>query len=364
MSFGFGPEWARDTGCCGKPVGCTNMSPACLMRGHPWKRRHAMATSRRNWPVMFRAGAAPAELPPPPGPLAAAHPAVILPGITLLADISEFEPDINDAMYLAWSRAVIIRAAYGVQHDDRAWRGGRRRDLLHSGGIKFLGIYQYVVAGQDVAAQAREFCRLIGAPRAGEYYIADIEEGAGNLRRTWNTWTTEVVSILGAVPLGSYSGRFFARDHGLAPVDWVASYGTAEPPEPHLLWQFADNFRVPGVGTADCSVFHGSIDELTALAYGGKPAVNWTETLVNSLPALQQGNRDHPGTVQFVHRMQALVKVVGDINRLPGASAVKADGNFGQAARTGLLQVQKFFGLTEDGICGPKTWAALVAGQR
>ncbi len=44
MSFTFGPEWARDTGCCAKPAGCTNMSPACLMRGHPWKRRHAQAT--------------------------------------------------------------------------------------------------------------------------------------------------------------------------------------------------------------------------------------------------------------------------------------------------------------------------------
>ena len=322
-----------------------------------------MTTSQRNRPVMFRAGAAPAEQPPPPGPLAAAHPAVILPGVTLLADISEFQPDINDAMYLAWSKAVIIRAAYGAQHDDRAWRGGRRRDLLHSGGARFLGVYQYVVAGQDTAAQAREFCRLIGTLRQGEIPIADIEEGAGNLRQVWLTWNRVVTDTLGFAP-ALYSGRFFARDHGLAPAGWIASYGTAEPPEPHLLWQFADNFRVPGVGRCDCSVFHGSIDELAALAYGGKPAASWTETLVNSLPALQQGNRDHPGTVQFVHRMQALVKVVGDINRLPGASAVKADGNFGQAARTGLLQVQKFFGLTEDGICGPKTWAALVAGQR
>ncbi len=281
MSFGFGPEWARDTGCCAKPRGCTNMSPACLMLHHPWKRRHAM-TSRRNWPVMFRAGAAPAELPPPPGPLAAAHPAVILPGVTLLADISEFQPDINDAMYLAWSKAVIIRAAYGAQHDDRAWRGGRRRDLLHEGGGRYVAFYQYVAAGQDVTAQAREFCRLIGAMRPGEDLYADIEEGAGNLARDWQAWAHVVHSELGWAPR-RYSGRFFARDHGLAPVDWIASYGTAEPPEPHLLWQFADNFRVPGVGTADCSVFHGSIDELAALAY--QPPVTRTATTEDDMPS-------------------------------------------------------------------------------
>jgi hypothetical protein len=39
--FGFGPAWARDTGCCAKPAGCTNMTGVCLMRNHPWKRAHA-----------------------------------------------------------------------------------------------------------------------------------------------------------------------------------------------------------------------------------------------------------------------------------------------------------------------------------
>ena len=57
-------------------------------------------------------------------------------------------------------------------------------------------------------------------------------------------------------------------------------------------------------------------------------------------------------------------KVIGDINHLAAASAVKADGNFSQQTHAGVLAVQKFFRLTEDGICGPATWGALVAGQR
>ena len=36
----LGPAWARATQCCGKPVGCTNMSEQCRMTGHPWKRWH------------------------------------------------------------------------------------------------------------------------------------------------------------------------------------------------------------------------------------------------------------------------------------------------------------------------------------
>ncbi len=39
--FGLGPAWAWDTQCCGKPVGCTNVSSQCRMQGHLWKRWHA-----------------------------------------------------------------------------------------------------------------------------------------------------------------------------------------------------------------------------------------------------------------------------------------------------------------------------------
>ena len=319
-----------------------------------------MTTARRTWPVMFRAGGGPGEEPHPAAAMAP-HVTAAAPKV-LLADISEFQADINDAAYLLWSKAVIIRAAYGSQHDDRSWFGGQRRDLLHAGGARFVGIYQYVVAGQDPARQAAALVSLAGALRPGEKLIADIEEGSGDLRDTWRIWSAEVAGATGDEPW-LYSGLNFAAAHRLAPVEWVAAYQSGEPVISHTLWQFTDAFQVPGVGTADCSVFHGTIDQLAALGYGGHQQ-NWTETLVNTLPTLQQGDRDHTGSVQYVHRMQALTRVVGGINRLPQASAVMTTGVFGRDTWTGLLQVQKFFGLTQDGICGQRTWAALVAGQR
>jgi len=36
----LGPAWARNTTCCGKPFGCTNMSGQCRMLNHTWKRWH------------------------------------------------------------------------------------------------------------------------------------------------------------------------------------------------------------------------------------------------------------------------------------------------------------------------------------
>ena len=91
---------------------------------------------------------------------------------------------------------------------------------------------------------------------------------------------------------------------------------------------------------------------------------DWTETLVNSLPTLKQGDADKPGGIAFVGRAQALAKFIGDRNKLPAASAVTASGKFDQATWTGVLAIQKFFGLTQDGIVGPATWGALVAAQR
>jgi GH25 family lysozyme M1 (1,4-beta-N-acetylmuramidase) len=187
--------------------------------------------------------------------------------VVLMADVSEFQPDIADATYLRWSRAIVIRALYGTRVD-KAWFGGGRRDALHAGGARFVGIYAYIRGDQDVTAQAKALVSLLGSLRKGEKVIADIEEGTGSQQARWVTWAKAVNAGLGDPPW-DYSGLFFARDHGLQPVTWVAAYGTREPDPPHQLWQFTDAFKVPGVGTCDCSVFHGGIDDLAALAYQG-----------------------------------------------------------------------------------------------
>jgi GH25 family lysozyme M1 (1,4-beta-N-acetylmuramidase) len=216
--------------------------------------------------VPFRAGRA-GETPP----LAAAEQLAAAPefasSVVLMADVSEFQPDIADAIYLRWSQAIVIRALYGTRVD-KAWFGGARRDALHAGGAKFIGIYAYIRGDQDITAQAKALISLIGKLRPGEKLIADIEEGPGSQQARWVTWAKTVNAALGDPPW-DYSGLNYAAAHGLTPVTWVAAYGTREPDPPHQLWQFTDAFQVPGVGTADCSVFHGGIDDLAALAYQG-----------------------------------------------------------------------------------------------
>ena len=184
-----------------------------------------------------------------------------------LADCSEFQPDIADAAYLAWSKAIVIRAMYGDAHDDNAWYGGARREVLHAGGVRWLGIYQYIVPDQDAAAQARALVNLLGPLRPGELPIGDLEAGGAGQAARWAAWSQVIREAYGLTPW-LYSGLDFARTQGLSP-QWVAAYQSSPPDIPHLMWQFSDDYEVPGVGTADCSVFSGTIAQLAAHAHQG-----------------------------------------------------------------------------------------------
>jgi len=196
----------------------------------------------------------------------AAVPAAAAPQV-LLADVSEFQPQINDPLYLAWSKAIVIRCLYGTDWQDHAWYGGDRRKQLHDGGIKFLGIYQYLRGGQDGGAQAQAFYDLVGPIQPGEVFIADFEEGA---KPVLTAWYNKMLTLYGNAInpyLWTYSGLNFGFAAGVLPVQWIAAYQANEPVSPHVLWQFTSNYQVPGIGTCDCSVFHGTIDQLAALAY-------------------------------------------------------------------------------------------------
>jgi hypothetical protein len=238
---------------------------------------------------------------PPPVPFRAGHPAGITPQTaapqpkftgtyTLLADVSEFQPSIADAAYLKWSKAIVIRAAYGDAHDDGAWYGGARRAALHAGGAQFIGIYQYLVAGQDGATQASALHALVGPLQKGEVLIADFEQGSKAMLTAW--YNRMLALGYASKYLWTYTGLNFGQAAGALPVQWLADYTAVEPASAHTLWQFTDDYLVPGVGHVDCSVYHGSITRLAALAYPGtvtKPAPKPSPALAQPITGTQPG---------------------------------------------------------------------------
>lgn len=248
-----------------------------------------MSEAASGRPVMLRAGTVTVE------PNAAAVRPMTSSAVTLLADLSEWQPDVADAAYLSWSKAVAVRAMYGDAHDDGAWYRGARRDQFHKLGARFVGIYQFLVAGQDGAAQARAFRSLVGAIRPGEVFVADFEQGT---RAMLTAWYDEMLALYGPgirPYLWTYTGEYFGESTGALPADWIAAYRAAEPSSRHKLWQFSETFPVPGVGTADCSVFHGTIDELAVLAYPAAPPkpqplpADWVYEPVRGLKLVARG---------------------------------------------------------------------------
>jgi hypothetical protein len=193
-----------------------------------------------------------------------------------LADVSEFQPDINDTTYIGWSHGIVIRAAYGDSHTDGAWYGGARRSGLHAAGIEFLGIYQYLVAGQSGTAQAQAFQALVGPIQDGEVFVADFEEGSQPML---TDWYNEMISLYGpgiSSYLWTYTGLSFGETEGILPVQWIADYTATEPSTSHILWQFTDAYNVPGVGTCDCNSYDGTMAQLAALTWGGAASFHVT----------------------------------------------------------------------------------------
>lgn len=92
------------------------------------------------------------------------------------------------------------------------------------------------------------------------------------------------------------------------------------------------------------------------------PPADWTEQMIMALPTLGANDLDLAGQVQYVHRIQALVRVIGQINSLPAAAVVATDGVYGPQTQAGVKAIQGFFGLSQDGITGQATWHHLVTG--
>jgi Putative peptidoglycan binding domain len=173
----------------------------------------------------------------------------------------------------------------------------------------------------------------------------------------------------------------------------VANWSIGEPQAVHDVLAAAGPFPVVGVQWADDGAFDADVFSREWLArQSGKPAPHpppkppaplpkpppppephpqpppapapdWTATLMSNLPTLAQGAQDHPNGVFYVHRLQALVHLIGDICNLGDAKAVQYDGDFGPATHAGVIQVQGYYQLAMDGVVGRATWTALIAGR-
>lgn len=156
--------------------------------------------------------------------------------------------------------AVILRAHSGVAVDSTfATRQAQARQHC-----TVIGYYGYVVANRDPIVQAREMAAAVGKLRSGEFCAVDLETGDGQQSARAEAYATELDRLCGG-KAWLYSGLAFYQTH-LAQVRdrhlWIAAYRDAEPAMAHTLWQHTDSEAHPGIGRCDCSVFHGTAQDL------------------------------------------------------------------------------------------------------
>ena len=169
-------------------------------------------------------------------------------------------------MKAAGYEAVILRAHNGWRADSRWAANAATVSKLFS----WWGAYQYLPASVDPRTAAAEFTSTLGSYKPN-LVVLDLEEGAGDQGPRQRAW----LSAMNHGPEWTYSGLYFARNHGLTGVQWIAAY--KQPSEPtawHELWQYTGGGRtVPGIaGGVDASIFHGTLSGLMAITSGSLPA--------------------------------------------------------------------------------------------
>ena len=155
----------------------------------------------------------------------------------------------------------------------------------------------------------------------------------------------------------------------------VANWSLTETQAAHAVLAAAGPFPVVGVQFADDGDFDVDVFSRDWLIrQSGKPAPPpapvpvpspvpaWQEAIMNALPTLSEGAVDQPGHVFFVHRLQALIRVVGEARGVADAAALTVDGDFGAQTGQALKGVQAAFGLAADGLAGPQSWSVLLTG--
>jgi Glycosyl hydrolases family 25 len=234
-----------------------------------------------------------------------------------LPDVSEFQIGSSAPNWAGIKSqnggAAIIRVGYGHAHLDEMLVPNRAALSSHAFG--FRGLYQYLVASQDAASQARAFINWIGpALKEGEIPMLDLEEGSGNQEARANQWfgVIDAEYHLTSLPLSQrswlYSDQSFAISSGLAPIfnsarrTWVAAYqASAAGLLPHTLWQStngqvgANRTDWSGCGYCDTSIYGGNLASLSSL--GWHPSTKQSLALPEEDMQIQNNNRY--GAVSF-----------------------------------------------------------------
>lgn len=181
-----------------------------------------------------------------------------------MADISEFQSNIDAPTYLKYHKSVICRVHNGYRADNMM---PVRMNYLRGYKFTAIGWYQYFVDDRDPVQQAKDFMRIVGTLRVNEFPVCDCEQGQGDQSARVQQWF-DVIDKWANFTATLYSGLSFLNTNLGGPSRWqkrpiwVAAYGQSEPTIPHNLWQYTDHAQYGAItpNYCDSNIHHGTDD--------------------------------------------------------------------------------------------------------
>lgn len=158
---------------------------------------------------------------------------------------------------------------------------------------------------------------------------------------------------------GELKGGARTDGEGLKPGTAVFTYNKTKKKRGHVGLYIGDGYVIEAYGTQK-GVIKSKVTETKWVEWGELKGVDYSGTAPEPAPAPEPEPVKRP-TIRKGNKNQYVKELQTDLDRLGyNLGICGIDGDFGTATEKAVKEFQRDNGLSVDGICGPKTWAALI----
>ncbi|MCD8368329.1 MAG: peptidoglycan-binding protein [Clostridiales bacterium] len=274
-------------------------------------------------------------------------------------DVSKWQGSIDwDKVAASGVKFAFVRAGYGSsasQKDSKLeanYKGARAAGLL-------VGAYWYSYATTKAGGQAEAAtCLEVIAGKEFDLPVYfDQEYEAKIVALSTSTRTTICKAFCDAIQAGGYTPGIYAStdwinnkltyktltDYSI----WAAQYASSCTCKAEYdIWQYSSKGSVSGIS--------GNVDMDYMYTIPGSSSTTTTTTStsggfdVSTLSTIKSGSSG------------AQVKSLQSLLNGKASAGLTVDGSFGSKTEAAVESYQKGQGLSQDGICGPKTWTSIL----
>lgn len=193
-----------------------------------------------------------------------------------IADVSEWQGNINWSLAKDDLNMAIIRAQYGTNYKDKHLDRNQAEAIKHD--VPF-GTYAYAryINAADAKTEARALYSRTS--KSAKFYVIDVEEftvTSGTMRAATDAFVKELRSLTNK-KIGLYVGHHtytqFNLDTSKFDFVWIPAYRSWKPDFKHDIWQYTDGGQVKGiVGGVDLNKLSNAKKPLSY--YVGKAEAN------------------------------------------------------------------------------------------